>query len=127
MEVNGGLALTIDVTNAVPGARGTHIHVGTSCAVGAPGAHFNLDTTNRNAEFANTPVDDAGVGHNVSTKTGTPALTLDVAADGGPGVVGRVLAIHGAPVLLPDGGPELSEAGTPLPPPISGCGVITAN
>jgi Cu/Zn superoxide dismutase len=122
-ESTGAVTLTLDVTNAVPGSRGVHVHVGTSCAVGAPGPHFNPDLATRNGEWDNLQVNDAGVGHLVSTRQG---LTLDPLSDGGTGIVGRVIAVHGAPLTYTDGGVLLTEAGTPQPPPISGCGVITA-
>jgi Cu/Zn superoxide dismutase len=122
-ESTGAVTLTLDVTKAVPGSRGVHVHVGTSCAVGGPGPHFNPDLGTRNGEWDNLQVDDAGVGHLVSTRQG---LTLDPLSDGGTGIVGRVIAVHGAPLTYSDGGVLLTDAGTPQPPPISGCGVITA-
>jgi hypothetical protein len=124
------VTLTLDVTSAVPGSRGVHVHVGTSCDVGAPGAHFNPGPTPLNGQWDNIQVDDAGVGHLLSPMTagGAPGngLSLDPYSDGGPGIVGRVLIVHGAPVLSADGGPTLTEAGTVAPPPISGCGIITS-
>jgi Cu/Zn superoxide dismutase len=124
------VTFTLDVQNAVPGSRGVHVHVGSSCAVGAPGAHFNPGPVPLNGQWDNIQVDDAGTGHLVSPMTagGAPGngLTLDPYSDAGPGIVGRVIAVHGAPNLLPDGGPVLTEAGTPAPPPINGCGVIIA-
>jgi Cu/Zn superoxide dismutase len=121
-EANGEVTLDLSVTNAVPGARGVHVHVGGSCD-SPPGAHFNPNATTKNGEWDNMQVAAGGAGTLSSKRAG---LTLEPAADGGTGIVGRTIVIHAAPVLYPDGGPVLTEAGTPAPPPISGCGVIKA-
>lgn len=129
-EDNGSVTFKLDVTGAVPGSRGTHVHVRTNCTPGAGegfGPHFNPDPATRNGEWDNIQVDDAGVGHLTSTRAG---LTLEAHSDAGPGIKGRVIAVHGIPPTYPDGGPVLSDGGggfpigAPLPPPIMGCGVI---
>lgn len=120
-ETNGEVTLTLNVTNAPPGSRGVHIHVGSTCATA--GVHFNPNPTTLNGEFKSMDVNDAGQGSLTDTKSG---LSLTQAADGGTGIVGRTLVVHGVRQTYPDGGPVLTEAGTPAPPPISGCGVITA-
>jgi Cu/Zn superoxide dismutase len=109
------------VTNAVPGARGVHVHLGSSCTPPAPGGHFNPAGTT-DGMFDNITVDDAGVGHLTSTRK---TITLDVQQDGGNGIVGRALAVHAAPLPPVDAGEDV-DAGPAPPPPISGCGIITA-
>ena len=120
---NCTVTLSINVTGAVPGARGTQVHVGKSCTDALTrGGHFNPDAVTKNGEWDNTIANDAGVGTTTSTRTG---LTLDQLADGGVGILGRVIVVHGPPTLLPDGGPVLTDAGTPAPPPAHACGKIT--
>jgi hypothetical protein len=77
-----------------------------------------------NGMMDNTVVDDAGNGQQTSTRVG---ITLDKAADGGLGVVGRVVVVHGIPLTEADGGPKLDDAGNKLPPPAIGCGPIQLN
>lgn len=114
------ITLTLNVTGSIPGTRGVHVHVGGDCA--NPGGHFNPDPNTRNGEFDNMTVNDAGVGTLTSSRLG---ISLDQLADGGTGIVGRSLNVHGIPLTSVDGGPLLNDAGVAVPPPRIGCGVIT--
>lgn len=115
------VTLTMNVTGAPPGARGTHVHVGESCTDAITrGGHFNPDTVTKNGEFDNTLANDAGVGTATSTRSG---ITLDALSDGGVGILGRVVVVHGAPILV-DGGPLLLDGGAVAPPPAFACGKI---
>lgn len=120
VEADGGVTFTVDVTHAPRGSRGIHVHLGKCENDGGPGGHFNPDPMALNGQLPNLQVDDAGVGHLVATQVG---LTLDDAMDGGAGIVGRAVVVHGIQATYPDGGPVL-DAGKPIPPPISGCGDI---
>lgn len=116
-EADGKVTLKLEVKNAKEGSRGVHVHVGSSCE-SPPGGHHNPDPGTRNGEFDNLQVDATGSGTVTSTRAG---LNL---TSGDGGILGRALVVHGKPLLEPDGGPKLSDAGTALPPPVDGCGVI---
>jgi Cu/Zn superoxide dismutase len=114
------VTLTVNVTGAPPGPRGTHVHVNADCS----GGHYNPNAATKNGEFDNTVVDDAGVGTGTSTRDG---LDLVPKSDAGTGIVNRALAIHGIAPLDIDGGALLDDAGLPIKAPVIGCGEILAN
>jgi Cu/Zn superoxide dismutase len=118
-ENGNQMTLVLNLTGSIPGSRGVHVHVSGDCT--NPGAHFNPDAVMKNGEFDSIVVNDAGVGTMTSIRMG---LSLDLPSDGGTGIVGRSLNVHGLPILAADGGPVLTDAGTPVPAPRIGCGVI---
>jgi Cu/Zn superoxide dismutase len=120
-EGNGTVTLSLNVTGAPPGSRGVHVHVNSSCNP-APGSHFQPNDAGTSVFFQNMIVNDAGEG---SMTSSVPIFTIEQATDAGTGIVGRTLVVHGVAETLPDGGPVLTDAGAPVPPPVSGCGSIT--
>ncbi len=120
-EGDGTVTLSLSVTGAPPGSRGVHVHVNASCDP-APGAHFQPNDAGTTVFFQNMIVNDAGEGTLTSS---VPVFKVEQATETGTGIIGRTLVVHGVAATLPDGGPVLSDAGTPVAPPVSGCGPIT--